>query len=194
MLEGLRKWLNENQKMYLLYRRVRVLCIRLRYGLWGVHPTSLVIQPRFVSCDLQTGAYCSISHGAWIAPKVRLGNYVLLGPEVAIIGGDHVFNLPGTPITFSGRPAMPATVIEDDAWIGQRAIVKAGVRIGRGAIVAMGSVVTRDFEPFTIVAGVPARFLRRRFRSQGEEEIHDRMLAEPARPGQFCGPKQRLAR
>ena len=48
-------------------------------------------------------------------------------------------------------------IIEDDVWIGAKASVLRGVRVGRGAIIGTGAVVTRDVEPFTIVAGVPAR-------------------------------------
>jgi len=50
-------------------------------------------------------------------------------------------------------------VIEDHVWIGMRAIILPGVRIGRGAVVAVGAVVTRDVEPLTVVAGVPARVI-----------------------------------
>ena len=47
-------------------------------------------------------------------------------------------------------------VVEDDVWIGANAIVRSGVTVGRGAVVGGGAVVTRDVEPYTIVAGVPA--------------------------------------
>jgi len=189
-MRALRKWLHSHLRLYLVYRQARARLVKWRYGFRGVHPTSLIVKPAMVSRDLQTGAYCSISHGAWIAPKVRLGNYVLLGPEVAIVGGDHVFDVVGTPITFTGRPKMPETVIEDDAWVGQRALIKAGVRIGRGSIVAMGSVVTKSVEPYVVVGGVPAQVLRRRFRSKEEEAAHDRMLSEPPRLGRFCGDRE----
>jgi acetyltransferase-like isoleucine patch superfamily enzyme len=120
---------------------------------------------------------------------VALGNYVIFGPEVAIVGGDHVYDEAGTPICFTGRPPMPKTVIEDDVWVGQRSVIKAGVRIGRGAVVAMGSVVTKDVEPYTIVGGVPAKLIKRRFRSPEEESEHDRMLAQPCVPREYCKPK-----
>ena len=55
------------------------------------------------------------------------------------------------------------TVIDSDVWIGEMALIKAGVRIGVGAVVGMGSVVTRDVEPYAIVAGNPARIIRKRF-------------------------------
>lgn len=189
MPSRLRALLHGHQRAYLAYRYVRVWLVRMRYGLRRVHWTSLVIRPRHVSRDLRTGAYCSIGHGAWIGPRVRVGNYVLIAPDVAIVGGDHVFDVPGTPISFTGRPAMPETLLEDDVWIGQRVLIKAGVRIGRGAIVAMGSVVTKDVPPYTVVGGVPACVIRRRFATSGEEEAHDRRLNQPVSPGRFCVPK-----
>jgi maltose O-acetyltransferase len=51
-------------------------------------------------------------------------------------------------------------VIEDDVWLGTNAVVLPGVRVGRGAVVGAGAVVTEDVAPFTVVAGVPARLIR----------------------------------
>jgi acetyltransferase-like isoleucine patch superfamily enzyme len=58
---------------------------------------------------------------------------------------------------------LPRTTIGADVWIGQRALIRAGVTIGTGAVIGAGAVVTRDVAPFAIVGGVPARELRRRF-------------------------------
>jgi maltose O-acetyltransferase len=66
------------------------------------------------------------------------------------------------PMVLQGRVRRPPTVIEDDEWIGTRALIMPGVRVGRGAIVGAGAVVTRDVDPFTVVGGVPARLIRRR--------------------------------
>jgi acetyltransferase-like isoleucine patch superfamily enzyme len=65
-------------------------------------------------------------------------------------------------------------IIEDDVWVGYGAIVLSGVRIGRGAIIAAGSVVTRDVEPYSIVAGNPARSVGSRFNA---EEVVSHELA-----------------
>jgi maltose O-acetyltransferase len=53
-------------------------------------------------------------------------------------------------------------IIEDDVWIGARVIILPGVKIGKGSIVGAGAVVTKDVEPYSIVAGVPAKLIRKR--------------------------------
>jgi acetyltransferase-like isoleucine patch superfamily enzyme len=108
-----------------------------------------------------------------------------------IMGDDHNFDLPGVPIVFSGRPLLRPTTIEDDAWIGARAIVLAGVTIGRGAIVAAGSVVTRDVAPYAVVGGAPARKLRDRFENEDDRAAHDAMLDGPTTTGSFTARKWR---
>ena len=110
----------------------------------------------------------------------------MLGPRVSVVGGDHVFDQPGTPIIFSGRPVLKQTTIEADAWIGCGAILMAGVRIGRGAIVAAGAVVTKDVPPYEIHGGVPARKISERFPEPADRLAHERMLAEPPRRRSFC--------
>ena len=90
------------------------------------------------------------------------------------------------PIIFSGRPVLEPTSIGADAWIGCGAILMAGVRVGRGAIVAAGAVVTKDVPPYEIHGGVPARKISERFPEPTDRQAHERMLAEPPRRRQFC--------
>lgn len=78
----------------------------------------------------------------------------------------------GIPIVFSGRPELPVTTIGCDVWIGTRVIVMAGVVVDDGAIIAAGSVVTRDVPSCAIVGGVPARLIKLRFKSDAEAFSH----------------------
>lgn len=159
---------------------------RWKYRLKQVHKTLYVADGSAISKDLLAAEYSYIGPGCLIGPKVELGPYVMLGPRVSIVGGDHIYDKPGTPIIFSGRPQLNPTIIETDAWIGCGAILIAGVRVGRGAIVAAGAVVTRDVPPYEIHGGTPARKIGDRFPDSSARELHDQMLREPARRGEFC--------
>ena len=75
--------------------------------------------------------------------------------------------------------------IEDDVWIGARVIIIHGVSIGRGSIIAAGSVVTKDVAPYSIVGGVPARLIKMRFNKK-EQLIHDVFLKKTPLKGNFC--------
>ncbi len=99
---------------------------------------------------------------------IRIGNKVMFGPEVTIRGGNHRTDIVGR-FMFDVREADKrpeddlGVVIEDDVWVGTRAVVLHGVTIGRGSIVAAGAVVTKSVPPYAIVGGVPARVLRFRW-------------------------------
>ncbi|HEY7973729.1 MAG TPA: acyltransferase, partial [Ktedonobacterales bacterium] len=82
---------------------------------------------------------------------LHIGKQVSISAGVWLITGAHDIAAPGFPARFH-----PIT-IEDYAWIGSRATILAGTRIGEGAVVMAGAVVTRDVPPFAIVGGVPAR-------------------------------------
>ena len=82
---------------------------------------------------------------------IKTGDDVSIGPEAAILTLGH------EPQSAEFADRGGTVTIGSRVWIGYRALVMPGVSIGEGAVVAAGSVVTRDIEPFTIVAGVPAR-------------------------------------
>ncbi len=115
------------------------------------------------SKDLVIGKYVYAGNGVSITNGVIIGDYTMLATYASVVGGDHNTSACGTPIVFSGRPELRRTSIGKDVWIGHRAIILAGVSIGDGAIVAAGSVVTRDVPSCDIVGGVPAKKIRERF-------------------------------
>jgi acetyltransferase-like isoleucine patch superfamily enzyme len=157
---------------------------RWRWRLPNVHPSAYIVKPAWLCQDLEVGEFAFIGEGAYLGPNLKIGRYTMFGPRVAVVGSDHVFDKPGTPIIWSGRPkTMPPTTIGSDCWLGYGVIVMAGVTIGDGSIVAAGAVVTRNVAPYTIVGGIPAKVIKARFERIEDIETHQRMLAGPAIAG-----------
>jgi acetyltransferase-like isoleucine patch superfamily enzyme len=111
---------------------------------------------------------CVIGDHVWIGPQsffdardLVLEDYVGWGPGARVLGSMHTGVPADVPIIQTDLTIKPVRI---GAWsdIGVSAVVLPGVTIGKGAIVGAGAVVTRDVNPFTVVAGVPARFVRRR--------------------------------
>lgn len=96
------------------------------------------------------------------AGGIEIGSYVGIAPGVRIYSVNHEYRDPSRPYREQGYQLDEAVVIEDDVWIGGNSIILAGVRLRTGTVVAAGAVVTKDTEPFCIVAGVPARIIGRR--------------------------------
>lgn len=99
-----------------------------------------------VDYDVRIGSGTKIEGSAYIPPMSRIGKNVFVGPA-AVLTND--------PYPPSKR--MAGVKIEDYAVIGARAVIRAGVTVGRGSVVAMGAVVTKDVPPGMVVVGVPAR-------------------------------------
>ena len=166
-------------RIYYAWRRVRTAWVRFRSGLKHVHPTAYVHPTAEVRPDLVCHEWVLVSKGCLIMPGVTIGRYAMLAPNVSIVGADHLYDRPGVPIFFSGRPPNPATVIGPDVWLGTGVVVMQGTTIGRGAIVAANAVVTKDVPPYEIWGGVPARKIADRFGDPEARRIHDEMLEGP---------------
>lgn len=105
--------------------------------------------------------------------KIIIEDNVLFGPHVTIITGDHRTDVIGRNIIdISDEEKLPENdadvVIGNGAWIGANVTILKGVHVGAGAVIAAGSVVLRDIEPYTVYAGVPARKIKNRF---SEEQL-----------------------
>ncbi len=117
-----------------------------------------------------------------IETNCRIGNGVILANHVGIVGRyDHNYQQAGVMVRladsirdkeYDWRGIGEMTTIGNDVWVGFGAIVMSGVNIADGSIIAAGSVVTRDTEPYSIYAGVPARKIHSRFESAQKLERH----------------------
>ena len=116
-----------------------------------------------VSTDISTGIDVGIGDYSRINGPVDMGNHIMLGPNVAIYRANHGFMNTKIPMSLQPMSKSVLLTIEDDVWIGDRAIITPGCRvIGTGAIIAAGAVVTKDVPPYTIVGGNPAKIIKKR--------------------------------
>jgi maltose O-acetyltransferase len=111
--------------------------------------------------DVQIGSRCQINRACRLN-RVTIGDCAMIGPEVIVIGQLHEADDTTRPMIDQGKYELDPTTIEGDVWIGARAIIMPGVRIGTGAIIGAGAVVTRDVSAYSIVGGVPANVIRDR--------------------------------
>lgn len=121
--------------------------------------------------------YCTLA-------PIMIGKKVIFGPHPTIITGDHRTDIVGKYImdiedhdkfeNGINRYDSPV-IIEDDVWCGANVTILKGVRIGKGCIVAAGAVVTKSFPPYSIIGGVPAKLIKKRF-SDDEIKEHEKRL------------------
>lgn len=122
--------------------------------------------------DVGIGPHCTIQC------DLEIGNKVLIASYVAFVGSDdHTFDKVGQAIWDGGRGGGRMTVVEDDVWIGWGAIILSGARIGRGSVIAAGSVVVGDVAPYSVMVPPKARLLRMRFTAE-EAALHDQAMEQ----------------
>lgn len=136
--------------------------------------------------SLRIGTHVKIAANTTIACDGKIGNGVLIASQVGIVGRyDHDHKEIGSYISEStwlyanadkSAERRNEIIIEDDVWIGFGAVVLSGITIGRGAIIAAGSIVTKDVEPYALVVGNPAKKIGERF-SVEERIEHERLLS-----------------
>ena len=154
--------------------------LRLRYP-WAKYG-------RNVHCHLSTSLWSPnrqivIGNNVGIGPRcillsdVTIGNKVMIAAGVYFVSADeHRVDVIGKAMWDSGNGRTGRIIVENDVWIGIGAIILGPVTIGRGSVVAAGSVVAHNVPPYAVVGGVPATLLKMRF-SPAEIEEHERLLA-----------------
>lgn len=109
--------------------------------------------------DVHIGDRTRIGLSNTIIGPVNIGNDVRLAQNVVLSGLNHNYESVDSPIHAQGVSTKPI-VIEDETWIGANVVIVPGVTVGKHAVVAAGSVVTKNVPPYSVVAGNPARVLK----------------------------------
>lgn len=169
-----------------VYDSLLSICYKSAFGACGknvlLKPSTSIFKGLHninISDDVRIARYATIYS---TVAKVFIGPKVGIAPYLKIITGNHRTNVVGH-FMFDGdyekKPDDDKDVIlEGDHWIGINVTILSGVTIGRGSVIAAGSVVTKSVPPYSIVGGVPAKVLKPRF---SIEEIleHERILYPP---------------
>lgn len=139
-----------------------------------IHPTAEIKEycivrshdnPVHVGQFSQLNPFCVIYGGA----GVKIGDNVMIGPHSVIAAGGHEYRNLSVPMRHAGGVNKGPIIISDDVWIGANCTITDGVIIGKGAIVGANSVVTKNIEPYQIVAGCPAKPIGNRLTSSIKE-------------------------
>lgn len=131
---------------------------------------SVFIEPRVFIANSAVGSYSYIGHNC-VIDKASIGNYCSIAAFTQIGGMEHSHWWWSTSPRLSTLGIKNETFIGHDVWIGSKVSLKQGIKIGNGAVIGSNSVVLHDVEPYTIVAGVPAKVLKKRFTSMQIEEL-----------------------
>lgn len=152
------------------------------------HPVS--VQESHLERNTRVGRYTYFRRGSTLVQGCEVGRYCAIARDVEIgmqehrtdwlnihtFQYDHDFfrNVPGyNDHARVKRAPLPPAIVGNDVWIGAKAIIRRGVRVGDGAIIGAGSFVNKDVPPYAIVAGTPAKLIRFRFSPDVIERLLD---------------------
>lgn len=164
-----------------IFRRLKTIfweLINFKLKIVGYFPSHYFRRFCYRLCGMKIGKGSVIHMNAvfYYPPNISIGNDTIIGERAVLDGrgkliiGDHVAFATGVMVLnaehdvhdpdFKAR--IEPVIIEDYVFIGPRSVILPGVKVGKGAIIAAGAVVTKDVEPFTIVGGVPAKHIKER--------------------------------
>ena len=148
-----------------------------RFTKWTRYIRRIVCNPIFDNCgkfvNVERGARFGMGGGISIGKgsglgvnclvhgPLEIGDNVMMGPEVVIFTHSHNYSRTDIPMRKQGANVAKVT-IGNDVWIGMRAIIMPGVRVGNGVIIGANAVVTKDVPDYAVVGGVPAKVIRYR--------------------------------
>ena len=148
-------------------KKIRFLCAKLMLNKCGSNVN--LESKASITSALEIGDNSGIGIASRIHGHVCIGDNVLMGPEVIILTSGHNYESADVLIREQGRLPEKPVYIENDVWIGARAIILPGVRVEEGAVIGAGAVVTKNVPPYAVVGGVPAKIIKQRVKEDLEK-------------------------
>ncbi|MBS6375851.1 MAG: CatB-related O-acetyltransferase [Clostridium sp.] len=129
---------------------------------------NIIEKGTFIASNVKMGYKSYVNRNSWLE-NCDIGNYCSISSCVMICPSEHYLKRPlSHPIL--GCKKTKKVIIGHDVLISHGATILQGVKIGNGAVIAAGAVVTKDVEPYTIVGGVPAKIIKKRFSEEAVEK------------------------
>jgi virginiamycin A acetyltransferase len=151
------------------------LILRIKQHLARRRPNVLAEDgTKLTNCEIiapVTVGFRTYANAGGFLRNVSIGRFCSIGRRVTIGAAKHPTELLSTHPVVIGAGIAPETRIGNDVWIGDNVVIIAGIQVGDGAVIGAGAVVTKDVEPYSIVAGVPAREIRKRFDASIREQL-----------------------
>lgn len=142
-----------------IFNALRVFCVKRIFKRCGKISTINRMAYFGNGKEIEIGDGSGIGANCKIPNNIKIGKYVMMGPDVYIASNNHKFSRIDIPMSKQGYTNASQTIIDDDCWIGARVIMTAGRYIKKGSIIGIGSVLTKDFEEYSVVGGNPAKLL-----------------------------------
>lgn len=166
MFNIIKKMLSTSHLIFMkIWIRLLMICYTSQFKKIGKNVIYNPISSSFSYKTIELGDHVFIGGRAWFSGEICIGDYVMFGPSVSILGGDHEYKNLEKPMFFvkdNAHRCLPIK-IEEDVWVGANVTILKGVTIERGAIIAAGSVVNKSVEAYSIYAGIPAKKVGERF-------------------------------
>lgn len=161
LYKGIAQWLPQsysvvNKPSHMLRR----LCGKMMLTQFGKN--SGIDRRVIVDTSVKIGDRSGIGRNCELYGDIEIGDDVLMAPEVIIMTTNHRFINKSETIHRQGNDIEKPVVIGNDVWIGRRAMIMPGVHVGNGAVIAAGSIVTKNIPEYAVVGGVPARIIKYR--------------------------------
>ncbi|RFM33660.1 acyltransferase [Chitinophaga silvisoli] len=160
---GFAYYLPQTNNRYLFFiRKIRAF---IASGILDKAGNNINVESR---ANIGSGKGITIGHNSGIGVRahvrgpLKIGDNVMMGPEVIILTRNHKFDDLSIPMNMEKGTVVKPVEIGDDVWIGTRAIILPGVKIGSGAIIGAGAIVTKNVPDYAIVGGNPAKIIKYR--------------------------------
>ncbi|MDL2323282.1 acyltransferase, partial [Bacteroidales bacterium OttesenSCG-928-A17] len=111
---------------------------------------------------LEIGDRSGIGVNAVVPNNIKIGMNVMMGPNCYILSKNHEFSRIDIPMIEQSYSKSKQTIIEDDVWIGRQVLFTPGRTVKKGSIIAAGTILSKDFEEYSIIGGNPSRLIRKR--------------------------------